>query len=155
MTLGHLGRHEEALPYKKRALEIRKNKLGNDHPDTAESYFSLSLSQFSVGSYEEASWNVACCLEIRQKSLGDHHPDTIQARRSLERVLKVIEAVSSTRKILKHVREMAQSISVTDQLLISGLSLSSGPPEPPNEVAGSSAPVEEEPAHSQPAQFSS
>ena len=48
------GKYEEALDYYNKALTIRINKLGEDHPDVATTYNNIANVYDSQGKYEEA-----------------------------------------------------------------------------------------------------
>ncbi len=69
------GRYEEAEPLHKKALELRKKLLGEDHPDVATSLNNLGLLYNNQGRYEEAEPLYLQALELRKKLLGEDHPD--------------------------------------------------------------------------------
>ena len=48
------GKYAEAIPFAKRALEIRVGLLGEKHPDTAESYNNLGELYRVIGDYGKA-----------------------------------------------------------------------------------------------------
>jgi tetratricopeptide (TPR) repeat protein len=50
------GRHEEALEYYERALAMKHNALGKDHPSVAEPLFNLAIAYLKVdGKMEDAA----------------------------------------------------------------------------------------------------
>jgi hypothetical protein len=51
-----MGEFEEALPYLREALEVRRRVLGEDHPDTLESidYMDALLSEMGERNETEA-----------------------------------------------------------------------------------------------------
>jgi tetratricopeptide (TPR) repeat protein len=71
-----MGRHEEAEPLCRQSLEIRRQVLGEQHPDFATSLSSLASLYGSMGRYEDAEPLYRQTLEIRLKALGPDHPDT-------------------------------------------------------------------------------
>ncbi|GCE60930.1 photosystem I assembly protein Ycf3 [Microcystis aeruginosa NIES-4285] len=70
------GRYSEAEPLYKQALAIRKQQLGDNHPDTATSLNNLAVFYQSQGRYSEAEPLYKQALAIRKQQLGDNHPLT-------------------------------------------------------------------------------
>ncbi|MGC1219562.1 MAG: tetratricopeptide repeat protein, partial [Phormidesmis sp.] len=66
-----------------RALEIKKSKLGDRHPDTAQGLNNLALLYYLQGRYGEAEPLSVEALEIRKAALGDRHPDTATSLNNL------------------------------------------------------------------------
>ena len=68
------GRYAEAEPLFKRALQIREQTLGPDHPHVASSLNDLAISYLSRGQYAQAEPLFKRALEIWEQTLGpDHH----------------------------------------------------------------------------------
>ena len=57
-------------------LVFSLENLGEEHPDTATSYYNVALNLNAQGRYDEAEPLYRKCLEIRQQVLGEEHPDT-------------------------------------------------------------------------------
>ena len=57
-------------------LAIRLKALGEDHPDTAESYGNLAYNLAGQGKYAEAVPLLRRSLAIRLKTRGPNHPET-------------------------------------------------------------------------------
>ena len=53
--------------------------FGEEHPDTARSYFNLAVTQHASGDFLSALQSHQRALEIRVKVLGEEHPDTAQS----------------------------------------------------------------------------
>ncbi|MCZ8117484.1 MAG: CHAT domain-containing protein [Microcystis sp. LE18-22.4A] len=70
------GRYSEAELLYNRSLAIRKQQLGDNHPDTAASLNNLALLYQSQGRYSEAEPRHKEALAIFKKQLGDNHPLT-------------------------------------------------------------------------------
>jgi len=66
-----------AEPLYQRALAIREQQLGPEHPDTAESLNDLAILYSQQGKYEQAESLLRHALAIREKQLGAEHVDTI------------------------------------------------------------------------------
>ncbi|WP_130758769.1 tetratricopeptide repeat protein, partial [Microcystis aeruginosa] len=65
------------------ALAIRKQQLGDNHPDTATSLNNLAVFYQSQGRYSEAEPLYKQALAIRKQQLGDNHPDTATSLNNL------------------------------------------------------------------------
>ena len=59
-----------------RRLAIRRKVLGEEHPDTANSYNNLASNQNAQGKYALAEEGCRKALAIYRKVLGEEHPDT-------------------------------------------------------------------------------
>ena len=68
-----------ALKSKQRALDIRVKLFGEEHPDSAKSYFSLGVTQHALGDFLAALQSKQCALDIRVKLFGEEHPDTAES----------------------------------------------------------------------------
>jgi len=69
-------RYEQAAPLLQRALAIREQQLGPQHPDTATSLNNLAGLYQAQGKYAEAEPLYQRALAICEQQLGPHHPDT-------------------------------------------------------------------------------
>ncbi len=67
----HQGNNEQAQIFIKQAIDIRKRKLGINHPDTAESLDNLGT--LLLDNDDEAERLLRCALDIREKALGAEH----------------------------------------------------------------------------------
>jgi hypothetical protein len=65
-----------AQPLFEKGLQIRRRLLGNDHPDTANSYAYLAANLDSQGNYAQAQALYENALEIYRRLLNDDHPYT-------------------------------------------------------------------------------
>src|SRR5260370_104188 len=69
-------RYREAQPLYQRALAIREQQLGPEHPDTATSLNNLAELYRDQGKYEQAEPLLKRALAIDEKLSGPQHPDT-------------------------------------------------------------------------------
>ena len=76
-------RYEQAEPLYQRALTIREQALGADHPDTATSLNNLATLYQYQGKYEQAEPLLQRALTIREKVLGADHSDTASSLNDL------------------------------------------------------------------------
>ena len=81
LTLGKtyltVGRYDEGEPHIERAHQIRREQLGEEHPDTLSSRASLALLYLRQGRYAEAEPLFREVLNSRMRVLGEKHLDTI------------------------------------------------------------------------------
>ena len=71
-----LGDYISALQSHQRALRVRLEVLGENHPYTACSYNNIGVTQHQLGDYTSALQSHQRVLEIWLESLLENHPDT-------------------------------------------------------------------------------
>ncbi|WP_287742819.1 CHAT domain-containing protein [Microcystis sp. M169S2] len=77
------GKYNEAIPLAEQALAIRKQQLGENHPDSASSLNNLAGLYESQGRYSEAEPLYTQALAIRQQQLGANHISTANSLNNL------------------------------------------------------------------------
>ncbi|HNQ23586.1 MAG TPA: serine/threonine-protein kinase [Phycisphaerae bacterium] len=83
-----LGLYPAAEPHLRAALDIRRQQLGPEHPDVAESMYDLALLLNNTGAYADAERLQRDALSMRRQALGDDHPlvaETLNALAVLRR----------------------------------------------------------------------
>jgi tetratricopeptide (TPR) repeat protein len=122
-TLGNvyrsLGEFAKAEPMLKEGLQIREEKLGKDHEDTASSLHHLAWLRHDQGQYREAETLYRRALTIREKVLGPRHLATAATLFNLAYLLsyqdgiptpaRLDEAESLLRRVLDIRREQLPS----------------------------------------------
>jgi tetratricopeptide (TPR) repeat protein len=97
-------RYREAQPLLEGILAIRREVLGEEHPDTAASYNHLAANLNAQGRYKEAEEGFKKALDIQRKVLGEEHPDTAQGYNDLALSLNYLgrykEAAEACKKAL-------------------------------------------------------
>lgn len=73
--LSQRGQYAEAEPLHVRALGLREQALGPDHPEVAASLHVLGILYFECGKYAEAEPLCLRALQIREQALGADHPE--------------------------------------------------------------------------------
>ncbi|MBV8234437.1 MAG: tetratricopeptide repeat protein [Acidimicrobiia bacterium] len=74
--LYHRARYAEAEPLLRRALALREQALGPDHPDTATCLHNLAALYDAQGRYAEAEPLRRRALAVHERALGPDHPAT-------------------------------------------------------------------------------
>ncbi|OUL27387.1 tetratricopeptide repeat protein [Nostoc sp. RF31YmG] len=69
------GLYDQTLPWYEQCLEVTKKRLGEEHPDFADSLNNLALLYKSQGKYREAEPLYLQALELRRRLLGEEHSD--------------------------------------------------------------------------------
>src|SRR5688572_29019717 len=83
LTLFNAGKYVEAEPLYLRALAIREEIRGAEHPDVADSLNSLGLLYRTQGQYVRAEPLFHRALAIREKAFGLEHGAVAQSLNSL------------------------------------------------------------------------
>jgi Tetratricopeptide repeat len=63
--------------------KVAKKRLGEEHPDVAQSLNNLALLYNSQGRYSQAEPLLIQALYILEQRLGVNHPNTVSCRESL------------------------------------------------------------------------
>jgi tetratricopeptide (TPR) repeat protein len=71
-----IGDYDKALEYYRKALKVREEVLGYEHPDTAMSYNNIGYVYWIKGMNDEALRYLNMAKDIREKILEPDHPDT-------------------------------------------------------------------------------
>lgn len=77
------GEAEKALQFLERSLELRKQNLGDSHPQTLNSYNSVAVCLSELGETDKALVAYMHVLDMRIKDLGPTHPETLMAMNNL------------------------------------------------------------------------
>jgi len=77
------GEVQAALAVYERAYNVRRDKFGDDHPDTLTSASNLALSLWWLGEYPRARAVDENTLTRRRRILGEDHPDTLTSASQL------------------------------------------------------------------------
>jgi Tetratricopeptide repeat/Domain of unknown function (DUF4062) len=75
--LGGSGEIQAAVPVYERAYDVRRDKFGDDHPDTLTSASNVAGSLWWLGDYQGARALDKDTLARRRRILGEDHPDTL------------------------------------------------------------------------------
>jgi tetratricopeptide (TPR) repeat protein len=75
--------YRTAQPLREKGLALCRRALGEDHPETAQSYLSLAVNLDGQEKYADARPLYEKALAARRKALGETHPDTAAAYHNL------------------------------------------------------------------------
>ena len=87
LSLGRLGRWEEAGEVHCSVAAERERILGADHPDTLASRYEIGFTLSKLGRHAEALAEYARVASGREARLGSEHPETLAARQESAYVL--------------------------------------------------------------------
>ena len=77
------GKYDEAEPLYREALEVKRETLGDRHPDTLLTINNLGGLLKGKGDLAAAEPLLREALEVQRETLGDRHPDTLISMNNL------------------------------------------------------------------------
>ncbi|WP_351224524.1 serine/threonine-protein kinase [Streptomyces sp. NPDC002133] len=87
LSLGRLGRWEEAGEVHRSVAAEREHALGPDHPDTLASRYEVGFTLSRTGRTADALREFTRVADGRERTLGPDHPETLAARQETAYVL--------------------------------------------------------------------
>ena len=108
--LRHSGRNRSAGSLYRRALAIRRQALGERHPDTATAYNNLGMLLKSAGDLAGARPYYEQALAIRRDVLGESHPNTAQSLNNLGTLLQAMNDLPGARALLERALAIRQKV---------------------------------------------
>lgn len=103
--LNFVGRTSESVKLGRVCLELRREILGNDHPDTIDCLSDLAAALESQDDLELSKRMQRQALQASERVLGPEHPDTLNCKSHLAGVLeehiKSEEAEVAPRRLVK------------------------------------------------------
>ncbi|KAE8361552.1 purine and uridine phosphorylase [Aspergillus caelatus] len=100
------GRWEEAEELDLQALELRKQVLGPEHPDTLTSMANLASTYQNQGRWKEAEELDVQVIELRKQVLGPEHPDTLTSMNNLAYTWKLLGKVQDALALMEKCVEL-------------------------------------------------
>ena len=88
------GNYVQAESSYKKALSIREQNLGFDHPRTASTYYDLAKLYSDLERYEEAESLYRKALSIRERAFGFDHPAVASMLEQYATVLRKLKKES-------------------------------------------------------------
>jgi tetratricopeptide (TPR) repeat protein len=96
------------VSYFRRAIEIDKKALGNDHPDVGRGYNNLAHLLKDEGRYAEAEPLYRQAIEINEKTLGKDHPNSAIDYNNLARLLQAQGKYAQAEPLYRQAIEILQ-----------------------------------------------
>ncbi|MGX1881585.1 tetratricopeptide repeat protein [Streptomyces sp. NPDC055287] len=87
LSLGRLGRWNEAGEVHRAVAAEREHALGPDHPDTLASHYEVGFTLSRTGRAADALREFGLVAEGRERTMGPDHPETLAARQETAYVL--------------------------------------------------------------------
>jgi tetratricopeptide (TPR) repeat protein len=114
-TLGYhlqmVGEYAAARPYYERALAIRKQVLGSDHPTTTTSLGNLGALLYAMGDYAAARPYLVRALAVCEELLGPEHPAVATSLNNLGMLLYAVGEYAAARL------DLERALAIREQLL--------------------------------------
>jgi tetratricopeptide (TPR) repeat protein len=104
------GRYDETEKLYKKALEIRRRVLGEEHPDTLRSMGGMAVIYENKDRYDEAEKLHIKVLEIGRRVMGEEHPDTLRSMGNLANVYRDQGRYDEAEKLYKKTLESERRI---------------------------------------------
>jgi eukaryotic-like serine/threonine-protein kinase len=126
-TFSGLGLPPESLSVFERAYVIRRDHLGEDHPDTLESMDNLAMAYQDAGRLDQAIPILAVALAKRREKLGPEHADTLESMNDLAvayweagQFARAIPLYETTLSIVRHSlgEDHPDTLTIMDNLAV-------------------------------------
>jgi tetratricopeptide (TPR) repeat protein len=98
------GEPRPARPLVERALQLRQQLLGDDHPETRVSANNLAVDLHALGEYEQARQLHDDTLTRKRRVLGDDHPETLASATNLAVDLHALGEYEQARQLEEWLR---------------------------------------------------
>ncbi|NLF69720.1 MAG: tetratricopeptide repeat protein [Candidatus Anammoximicrobium sp.] len=105
-VLAQMGKVAEAIHHGRRAAELRKETLGERHPDYAASLNNLGLMYQSEGDHARAEQLLRRATEIWKETLGETHPDYAAGLRNLAVIYRALGDRERAATVCRQVLEL-------------------------------------------------
>jgi CHAT domain-containing protein len=100
--LWQAGRYKQALPLAQRAVEIRGQVLGEDHPDYAMSLYNLAAQYDALAEHAKAERLYRRSLKIRETRQGKDHPDVAHCLNNLAMLHQAQGLYARAERLFQH-----------------------------------------------------
>jgi len=105
-----LGIFPEAQKQVERALQLRRQALGERHPETLESMFTLATIHSELGNLAPAEQLFTAVYQARRSRLGDDNPDTLKTAGKLGQVFTQEGKYGQAEALLKETLERQRRV---------------------------------------------
>ena len=105
-----MGLFESAEPHLTRALDLREEVLGPEHPDTLTSMYHLAGLYHDQRRLEDVEPLTMRAYELRQQVLGKSHPDTLESMSELAWLRQDQGRFAEAEQLKRQVLEMRRDV---------------------------------------------
>lgn len=113
-TYLEIGLHDSTAPLLNRALEIRRDQLGPNHPDVARTLGDIGLLNYQQGLYEQSRVTLEKAIPMLEASVGDDTAEIASMLSTLGRVHRSLGNHDESEKTLNRALEIQSRISGAD-----------------------------------------
>ncbi len=113
-TMNTLGLADRAEPVLTDALNIRREILGSDHPDTLTSAHAMGSLLGGLGKYDAAYERLQDTYERRVRTLGANHPDTLITANSMGGILRYLGRLDEAATVWQQTLEKRRKVLGSD-----------------------------------------
>ena len=110
VVLQEQGKWQQAEEMYSEVLEVRRQVLGEHHPDTLGSRGNLATILEEQGKSQQAEEMYREVLEVECQVLGEHHPDTLASRGNLATILQKQGKWQQAEEMQKEVLEVKRRV---------------------------------------------
>jgi serine/threonine protein kinase/Tfp pilus assembly protein PilF len=106
----NLGLYKDATPLITEALNTRRNLLGQEHPDLAESLDSLATLLYYKGEYKDAEPPYREALAMNRKLLGNEHAKVAENLNNLGLLMEAMGKFDESESLLRQALAMRRKL---------------------------------------------
>jgi tetratricopeptide (TPR) repeat protein len=103
-------KYADAAKKRQTVMEISRRWLGEDHPDTAQSYNNLATNLDAQGRHAEALPLYQRALDIGRKAVGEDHPETARAYNNLAANLRAQGRHAEAQPLLQRALDICRKV---------------------------------------------
>ncbi len=109
-VLGAQGKPREAIAQTVRVVAIRKEILGEQHPDYASSLRGLAVRYYNLGEYAKAEPLYRQTLQIRKQALGERHPGYVTSLNELAELYRVMGEYARAEPLYRQALQISKQL---------------------------------------------
>ena len=105
-----VGQYERALELETRVMQLRKQILGDEHPDTLRSMNRISCYLRDIGRSHEAATVSKSVLQTRQELLGSEHRETLESMEGLASSYSMLGQLQEAIKLMEMALDLRRKL---------------------------------------------
>ena len=111
-----MGLYERSAALLEEAVQLRRQTLGNDHPDLARSLTALAQSAFDLGQNDRTEALTREALAIRRKAFGNEHREVAESLNDLALLTKLKGDYATAEPLYRETIAVQRKLSGNDSL---------------------------------------